>query len=304
MSLHSEHPLVSVVVTTRNEEKNIGNCLRSIREQTYPNIEIIVVDNNSDDRTKEISANFTDKVYNVGPERSAQRNHGLLKVAVGKYRAYFDADMLLAPDLIQSCVDLLEARPNYTSLYIDEVVLGTTFLSRVRRFERSFYTATVVDGSRFFRAEALVQLGGFDEELPPGTEDWDIDIRLSSVGTIALVRNSTSPKQSWVAEFASSNGAGGADCFVGVFHNEAEVGLKKYLAKKSYYGSSLLAYKEKWGPKNKTVRLQLNPLYRILGVFLERGRWKSVIRHPVMFGAILGLRVLVGLGFVFKVRRS
>lgn len=105
MSLHSEHPLVSVVVTTRNEERNIGNCLRSIREQTYPNIEIIVVDNNSDDRTKEISANFTDKVYNVGPERSAQRNHGLLKVAVGKYRAYFDADMLLAPDLIQSCVD-------------------------------------------------------------------------------------------------------------------------------------------------------------------------------------------------------
>jgi glycosyltransferase involved in cell wall biosynthesis len=53
----------------------------------YPNIEIIVVDNNSGDRTKEISADFIDKVYNVGPERSAQRNHGLLKVAVGKYRA-------------------------------------------------------------------------------------------------------------------------------------------------------------------------------------------------------------------------
>ena len=69
----------------------------------YPTIEIIVVDNNSGDRTEEISANFTDKVYNAGPERSAQRNHGLLNIAVDKYRAYFDADMLLTPRDIQGC---------------------------------------------------------------------------------------------------------------------------------------------------------------------------------------------------------
>jgi glycosyltransferase involved in cell wall biosynthesis len=55
---------VSVVITTKNEEKNIANCLESIKRQTYPQnrIEIIVVDNNSTDGTKEIARKYTKKV--------------------------------------------------------------------------------------------------------------------------------------------------------------------------------------------------------------------------------------------------
>lgn len=53
-------PLVSIVITTKNEEKNIGNCLESMKVQTYSQekIEIIVVDNNSTDTTKEIAKNI------------------------------------------------------------------------------------------------------------------------------------------------------------------------------------------------------------------------------------------------------
>ena len=63
-------PLVSVVITTKNEEKNIDNCLESIKLQTYPQdrIEIIVVDNNSSDKTKEIARRYTNNVLNCGPE--------------------------------------------------------------------------------------------------------------------------------------------------------------------------------------------------------------------------------------------
>jgi cellulose synthase/poly-beta-1,6-N-acetylglucosamine synthase-like glycosyltransferase len=52
--------LISVINTTKNEEKNIANYLESIKKQTYPQelIEIIVVDNNSEDKTKEISESF------------------------------------------------------------------------------------------------------------------------------------------------------------------------------------------------------------------------------------------------------
>ncbi|MEK9871049.1 MAG: glycosyltransferase, partial [Gammaproteobacteria bacterium] len=58
-------PLISVVVTTKNEEKHIGNCLASIAAQDYPadRLEIIVVDNDSDDKTKEIARKYTDKVF-------------------------------------------------------------------------------------------------------------------------------------------------------------------------------------------------------------------------------------------------
>lgn len=74
--------LVSVIITTRDEEINIKNCLESIKNQDFPRekIEIIVVDNNSTDRTKEIAKRYTDnpggnifafqgvKVYNYVPE--------------------------------------------------------------------------------------------------------------------------------------------------------------------------------------------------------------------------------------------
>jgi glycosyltransferase involved in cell wall biosynthesis len=48
-------PKVSVIITTKNEERHIANCLESIKTQTYPceKIEIIVVDNNSTDRTQD-----------------------------------------------------------------------------------------------------------------------------------------------------------------------------------------------------------------------------------------------------------
>ena len=103
--------VVSVIVTTKNEERHIGNCLESVKKQSYPreSVEIIVVDNNSKDKTKEIALRYTDKVYDCGPERSAQRNYGVVR-AEGKYILYLDADMALSPQVIKECVDKCESR--------------------------------------------------------------------------------------------------------------------------------------------------------------------------------------------------
>ena len=70
-------PNVSVIVTTKNEDRNIGACLESVIEQTMPPIEMIVVDNFSEDQTIKIAKQFGAKVYQLGPERSAQRNYGV-----------------------------------------------------------------------------------------------------------------------------------------------------------------------------------------------------------------------------------
>ena len=84
-----ELPEVSVIITTKNEEENIEKCLESVITQRYSlkKIEIIVVDNNSTDETKKRVLKYTDKVYNFGPERSAQRNFGARK-ANGRYILY------------------------------------------------------------------------------------------------------------------------------------------------------------------------------------------------------------------------
>ena len=147
-------PLVSVVITTKNEEKNIENCLISIKEQTYKNIEIIVVDNNSSDKTKDLSLQYTEKVYNKGPERSAQRNFGMIDKSNGEYVMFVDADMMLGPYLVEDCVGSMQHSPDI-ALHIPEIVLGNNYFSKVRRFERRFYDGTVIDGARFFIKKKL-----------------------------------------------------------------------------------------------------------------------------------------------------
>ena len=59
-----ENPLVSVIIPTYNSSRTLEKCLESIKNQTYKNIEIIVVDNNSTDNTKEIAKKFADKAIN------------------------------------------------------------------------------------------------------------------------------------------------------------------------------------------------------------------------------------------------
>ena len=173
----TEKPLVSVIITTKNEEKNIAACLQSTEAQSYGKefIESIVVDNNSTDKTKEIAQKFTKNIFNKGNERSMQRNYGAQQ-AKGKYYMYVDADMILSPTLLAHAVAAMEQ--GVVALHLRELVLGRKFFSRVRRFERCFYDGTAIDGARFFDREAFIACGGFDEAtFAYGSgEDWDIEI--------------------------------------------------------------------------------------------------------------------------------
>jgi len=275
------YPLVNVVITTKNEEKNIENCLKSIRSQSYSEIEIIVVDNDSSDRTKEIALKYTDKVFDKGPERSAQRNFGMMVKAQGEYVMYLDADMILSPDLVSSCVDYMQ-KENCAALHISEIVLGQSFWSKVRRFERSFYDGTAIDGARFFRKDIFMRVGGFDESMS-GPEDWDIDKKIKQIGQIGLV-----PAEGERAV---------------IFHNEAEFNLKKYLGKKAYYAQSFDSYINKWGENDPDIKKQLGLYYRFWGVFTERGKWTKMILHPFFTLGMFFLRFLVGVSFFINRRR-
>ena len=105
----SDINLVSVIVTTRNEELVIERLLKSIKHQTYKKIEVILVDNKSTDKTKQIARKYTTHIYDYGPERSAQRNLGLKK-ANGEMILFLDADMELKVDLIEKSVKLFKTK--------------------------------------------------------------------------------------------------------------------------------------------------------------------------------------------------
>jgi len=295
--------LVSVVITTKNEENHIGNCLEGVRCQTYPQaaIEVIVVDNNSTDQTKKIALMFTDKVFNQGPERSAQRNFGMMEKAQGKYVLFLDADMILSPTVIERAVAKLESS-NLLALYVPEIVLGNSFWSRVRRFERSFYDGTIVDCVRIIRKDIFEKVGGFDLRIT-GQEDWDLDKKIRQIGAVDVVDTYDLEEMSRRLKTINYEAANLAEELSSVsqralvYHNESDFTVKKYIAKKGYYLEELF-YIERWGKNDPEVKKQFGFWYRFFGVFFENGRWRKLIRHPILAAGMYFLRVLVGARFL------
>jgi len=260
---------ISIIITTRNEERHIASCLESVHSQDFPakKMETIVVDNASSDRTKEVSREFTPLIFNHGPERAAQRNFGIER-ARGKYILYLDADMTLGDGLLTGCLEKCE-REALAGLYIPERVVGEGIWIRVRDFERGFYDGTCVDAVRFVRRETAREIGGFDEHLN-GPEDWDFDRRLRRTGPVGMVD-------------------------IPLFHNEGRFNLRRYLQKKRYYSRGFADYIAKWGRTDPEIRKQFGFAYRYIRVFLERGKWRMLIGHPILAGGMLILRLAVGI---------
>lgn len=169
---------VSVIIGTKNEEKNISNLLNSIKNQTYPNIETIVIDNFSTDKTKEICEKYNVNFYQKGPERSTQRNFGA-EIATGGYLLILDADMTIDPNVITECVKTIEKDKNTKAIIIPEFSFGTGYWSQCKALERNCYIEenSEVNAPRFFYRDVFLEVGGFDIKMISG-EDWDLKNKL------------------------------------------------------------------------------------------------------------------------------
>lgn len=104
------NPLVSVIIPTYNRAFILETAIRSALKQTYPQKEIIVVDDGSDDETAALVKSFQNVTYVWQPHagQGAARNTGL-KNARGAYIASLDSDDTWKPDFLERCVQKLEA---------------------------------------------------------------------------------------------------------------------------------------------------------------------------------------------------
>lgn len=182
-----DKPLVSVVIPTLNSSRYLRETLRSLKEQTYPNVEIIVVDNFSSDNTVDIARSFDVTVYLAGPERAAQDNFGIKK-ANGEFVYLTGSDMIIDRDYIEQALyasleDGCDAI--YTSVLSKK---GGNFWERVKALERKSYVGSnLIEAARFFRKSVFSELGGFDEGLIGVEEDFQhrLDSRGYKTGRIA-----------------------------------------------------------------------------------------------------------------------
>jgi len=266
---------LSVVITTRNEAANIAACVRSFDAVAKRgDVEVIVVDNASTDDTKAIAASLGAAVYDKGPERSAQRNLGW-QVAKGEWVLVLDADMIIPPETVEEILSI-ESGDAY---WVPEVRTGDGIRVKARNFERSFYDGTCIDALRLFRRSVLEKTGGYDENLIAGPEDWELDIRVLESGAKCAVLKHN------------------------LIHNEKRLTFSRMLQKKAYYTKSFAAYQEKW-KGHPAVRRQFSPFYRFVGVFMENGKWRKVLRHPVLFAVMMFERVAVGVVYLLNRRHG
>ncbi len=250
--------LVSIIVPTHNSADFLSACLSSIKNQTYQHIELIVVDRDSTDATKDIARRFTSHVYNHGPERSAQRNFGVDK-ATGEYVAIIDSDMELTPKVIEACIDIFASVPGYKGIIIPEESFGQGFWAKCKALERSFYVGNdAIEAVRFFPRSIYQELGGYDTQLVAG-EDWDLSARLRRLGPTARIH-----------QF--------------IRHNEGHLSIKRTLSKKYYYAKHARNYlaKEHTSPEHTAA---IGPLHRYR-MFFSRPR--TLFARP-----LIGLGLLV-----------
>lgn len=244
---------VSVIITTRNEEDTISRLIRSVKSQSFKNIEIILVDNNSKDQTVEIAKSLGVKIFYSGPERSAQRNFGAKK-GKGAYLLFLDADMRLTKDVIKACVELIEINPEVGAISIPEKSVANTFWEKVKAFERSFYNLEgdpTTDAARFFSRDAFKRSGGYDTSIT-GPEDWDLRDTILKLGYKIDRINAL------------------------IFHYERIRSLSDLIRKKFYYGLKSHRYLS----KQKVSLISAETIYFLRPVFYKN--IDRLITHPIL----------------------
>ncbi|MDX2231609.1 MAG: glycosyltransferase [Leptolyngbyaceae cyanobacterium bins.349] len=248
-------PLVSVIVPTYNSAEYVEGCLKSIQEQSYAHIELIVVDNNSSDRTKEIAARYTPQVYNAGPERSAQRNVGF-DHSKGAYALFIDSDMVLSPQVVEACVTKILASDRIKALIIPEESFGIGFWAQCKRLERSFYSGIDwQEAARFFERKVYEELGGYDENQT-GSEDYDLPNRLENqYGHESISR-----------------------VLPLIYHNERNLNLVRSCRKKFYYARTLKGYLHQKA-NHKRISKQISILNRYAVFFAKP---KKLFYNPIL----------------------
>lgn len=196
------YPKVSIIIPGWNAETYIYEAICSALDQSYKNIEVIVVNDGSTDKTQSVIDQFKDKVKSISVKNggaSKARNTGL-QFATGKYIKFLDADDYLLPGCISTQVNVAQQLSEF------EFPCGRTYsvneenglihphaardAKSVRSQEKlsSLIEHVPITSSCLLSATAVKSIGGFSEDLIV-RQDFDFFVRLLFSGYTPIMTN-------------------------------------------------------------------------------------------------------------------
>jgi glycosyltransferase domain-containing protein len=190
--MENKGPLVSVIIPTHNRPEFLAQTLRSVIDQRYKNIEIIVISNGFNELNRNVTEEINDfRIRYIEQENSggpsSPRNHGIRK-SRGEYIAFCDDDDIWMPDKIEKQVHVLENNLEYGLCYSKmlrfdhEKEWSVTHEEGPADLKSLLYINTVPISAVLIKKSLLERCGNFSESKRIGTsEDYEFLLRYAAI---------------------------------------------------------------------------------------------------------------------------
>ncbi|MCF2141367.1 MAG: glycosyltransferase family 2 protein [Candidatus Lokiarchaeota archaeon] len=206
MSSKTTDSLISVIITTFNRASVVGKAIKSVLLQTYQNIELLIIDDGSDDNTNEVIKEWMKKSNKIQFFRlstnlgaNAARNKGI-QLANGKYIAFLDSDDEWLPRKLEKQIELFKKKKSQK--------LGMVYCGLMKKYPNGIISFKIEKKSGNVFQKLLVSnfiggasiplikknvfevCGGFDESRifqRGGSQDYDMWLRIASKFSIGVV---------------------------------------------------------------------------------------------------------------------
>jgi len=182
--------MLSIIIPTLNEENYLPNLLSAIKGQSFRDYEIIVADNNSTDKTKEIAQSFGCRIASGGLPAKG-RNEGA-KIAKGNLLLFLDADTMISKKFLEESFNEFKKRKLDIASYTLKPKTKNIFIIGGLNF---FYNWPIVISQKFLAWGAMAilvkkdifeKIGGFDEEIRLA-EDHDFVRTGAKIGKFGIL---------------------------------------------------------------------------------------------------------------------